>query len=287
MGQEQALEAGRVIDFATFARDHGLVIRHVIADGRVHRVPTVGHPRKRNGAYLFDGRSGWVQAWDLHAEAIPFRDTAKPTRPVMPAKGAVDESKAVRAAAEVKAREIVERCAYAGHPYLVRKGFPQECGLVDTDGRLVVPMRKATRYEEIVSVQHIAEDGTKRFLAGGAAKDAVHHIGRGPLDILVEGYATGLSVRAAIRAMYQQARVVVCFSAGNLASVARLYKRARVIADHDASGAGEAAARKAGLPWAMPSDVGMDANDLMLRDGIGAVCDLLGLAQGKEASYAA
>jgi phage/plasmid primase-like uncharacterized protein len=38
---------------------------------------------------------------------------------------------------------------------------------------------------------------------------------------LVEGYATGLSVRAALRELHREAQVVVCFSAFNLAHVGR------------------------------------------------------------------
>jgi putative DNA primase/helicase len=43
------------------------------------------------------------------------------------------------------------------------------------------------------------------------------------------------------------------------------------MADNDKSGAGEKAAKETGLPWAMPSAVGMDANDLHQRDGLRAL----------------
>lgn len=118
-------------------------------------------------------------------------------------------------------------------------------------------------------------DGSKLFLKGGVAKDAVYHLGRGDADVLVEGFATGLSVRTAMDALYRSCRVVVCFSAGNLASVARLYTRALVVADNDASQAGETAARKSGLRWVMPPAVGMDANDLHQKEGLPALKALL------------
>lgn len=261
-------------DFATFARDHGLIVSHVIADGRVHRVPTETKPRRKNGAYAFDGTHGFVQDWTVHQEAIPFRDgTVKPS----PVRLAVTQ--AVRKDAEAaaaQAHEIVKRCAFQKHPYLAAKGFPKECGLVDPlDGRLIVPMYDANRYTRLLSVQRIAIDGSKLFLKGGVAKDAVYHLGRGDADVLVEGFATGLSVRTAMDALYRSCRVVVCFSAGNLASVARLYARALVVADNDASQAGETAARKSGLRWVMPATVGMDANDLHQREGLPALKALL------------
>lgn len=259
-------------DFATFARDHGLIVRHVVADGRVHRVPTEAHPRKRNGAYAFDGTRGFVQAWDVHAEAIPYRDN--PEKPIArPVNRGQDERKA-REAAMVEATAIVARSVAKSHPYLTSKGFPLAVGLVDpSDGRLVIPMYDATRYGYLTSVQRITDDGDKKFLTGGRAKDAVFHLGRGNSDVLVEGYATGLSVLAALRELYRKARVVVCFSASNLVGVARLYS-GFVVADNDASKTGEQAAVKSGLPWVMPKDLG-DANDLHQREGIRAVCALL------------
>ncbi len=268
-------------DFSTFARDHGLIIRDLIPDGRVHRVPTEGHPRKRNGAYAFDGTKGFVQAWDIHPEAIPFRGGRGERIQRLPERlRAVSRD---RKAAEALARQIVARSAFQSHPYLTRKGFPRECALVDPDdGRLIVPMHDANSYSRLLSVQRIAEDGSKLFLKDGIAKDAVFHLGRGSVDILVEGFATGLSVRAAIEAMYRRARIVVCFSAGNLANVARLYPRAVVVADNDASGAGEAAARMTGRRWAMSDRVGEDANDLHQRAGLRAVVAVVN--QALEAS---
>ena len=51
------------MSFVAHAQAHGLIINHAIPDGRWHRVPTVDKPRKRNGAYIFDGNSGVVKNW--------------------------------------------------------------------------------------------------------------------------------------------------------------------------------------------------------------------------------
>lgn len=266
-------------DFLSFARDHGLILDHVVTDGRVHRVRTETKPKRRNGAYAFDGSRGFVQDWTVHPTAIPYRGTSITPSPVRQ-KRAQGVRRDAEAATHV-ARQIIARSAFLPHPYLARKGFPSACGLVDPDdGRLIVPMYDATDYKRLLTVQRIAEDGTKLFLRGGTAKDAVHHLGRGSADVLVEGYATGLSVRAAMAALYRDCRVIVCFSAGNLAHVARLYPRALVVADNDASGAGELAARQSGLRYVMPAQTG-DANDLHQREGLDALCALLNGTPGR------
>ena len=260
-------------DFLAFARDHGLILDHVIADGRVHRCPTVTKPRKRNGAWAFDGARGFCQDWTIHPTAIPYRGTSITPSPVRQKR-----AQGVRRDAEAAthlARQIIARSAFQAHPYLARKGFPTACGLVDPDdGRLIVPMYDATDYKRLLTVQRIADDGSKLFLRGGTAKDAVHYLGRGTEDVLVEGYATGLSVRAAMAALYRDCRVIVCFSAGNLAHVARLYPRGLVVADNDSSGAGELAARQSGLRYVMPAQVG-DANDVHAQEGLPALMALL------------
>ncbi|MBB2999670.1 putative DNA primase/helicase [Paraburkholderia tropica] len=266
--------------FDDFARAHGLIIREVIADGKPHRVPTEDHPRKLNGAYGFDGQSGWVQNWAVHEKAIKWCPRLCDIRPVaIPKRDRAAEAKAEterRARARASAREIVGRCSYDVHPYLERKGFGAERGLIDTDGRLVVPMRDVTDYERVNSVQWINDQGEKKFLTGGAARGSVFAMGSGREHWLVEGFATGLSVREALRMLHRSARVVVCFSAGNLQHVATMMGGKRfVIADNDKSGTGARVALATGLPWAMPPVEGDDANDLHLREGINPLVQLM------------
>lgn len=264
--------------FSDFARAHGLLIRDLRADGRIHRVPTVAKPKKYNGAYRFDGGWGWVQCWDTMAEPAIF----KPDRPIQatnaprPYVRASEDEKA-RQRAAMQAAEVVQRCRVGVHPYLAAKGFPEQQAMVDIDGRLVVPMRSALKYPAVQSVQWIDSEGGKRFMPGGAAKGGVLRIGAGPDQWLCEGYATGLSLAAALRAIYWPATVVVCFSAGNLQHVAQLLRGRRyVMADNDASGTGERAAAATGLPWVMPPEVGQDANDMHQGDGLRALAKLMG-----------
>ena len=110
---------------------------------------------------------------------------------------------------------------------------------------------------------------------GMRAKGAVFRMGdkTAPETFLVEGYATGLSVHAALRSVGLRASVLVCFSANNLEFIApQLKGRAFVCADNDKSGTGEKSAQATGLPYCMSPIVGEDMNDLHARAGLMAVC---------------
>ena len=190
------------------------------------------------------------------------------------------------------------------HPYLVAKGFPEQGGLV-LDGNLLIPMRHYRDYERLQSVQMIGPDGRKKYLPGGKASEAVYKIGKGAERYYCEGYATALSVMAALKRLYrdQHCEVWVCFSAGNIPNVAKSRRRSMVIADHDwwrcpkkecrakwdyeskrcpscgSSGvtepAGEKHAKQTGLPYWMPNEPGTDANDVMLSHGVEALADAI------------
>lgn len=263
--------------FSAFAQAHGLLVRDPIPDGRIHRCPTENHPRKKNGAYKFTGEWGWVQSWADHESPIIFKPDHVPVEVVrrdMAAERRAEQQR--RENASKLAQQIVARCSFDEHPYLIRKGFPFAKTLVDTDGRMVVPMRDATNYKRVNSVQFIAEDGTKKFLPGGQARGSVLIRGAGAEHWLCEGFATGLSIEQALASMYRQARVVICFSAGNLAHVSSLLAGRRyVIADNDESSTGARYAAQTGLPWAMPDEIGQDANDVFQARGVRAVVDLM------------
>ena len=108
--------------------------------------------------------------------------------------------------------------------YLQRKRVGGAFARVTADGVLLIPARKYKRdaRPELASVQKIAPDGSKKFNTGadmigaacllGVIDDAARVIG------VAEGYASGQSVRLATG---EAIPVMVTFSAGNLAAVAR------------------------------------------------------------------
>ena len=185
------------------------------------------------------------------------------------------------------AEKVMVEAVFSTHPYLANKGFPDHQGLVTQQdyycsgldvplvekGSLIVPMRDA-KTDALFSFQEIKVDGVKKNLAGGRVKNAVHRLERGLTRWYCEGYATGLSIQAALRHLYRRDEVVVCFSDHNMSEVAK-GGGGYVVADHDESGAGQAAAFKADLPHWMPPDIGTDANDFHQRHGVKALADAL------------
>lgn len=271
-------------DFVSFARSYGLTLDYAVSDGRWHRVPTEDHPRKKNGAYRYDGDVGFVQNHATMAEVAMWKDGTRASfmdKAAVRARLAISETmmKARHAEAAAKAEDMVKRAVLMAHPYLAAKGFPDERGLV-LDDNLLVPMREFRNYSTINSLQRIRADGSKLFLPGGKASGSVFLIGSfmAAERWLVEGYATGLSVRAALRELHREAQVVVCFSAGNLSHIGKLAKgmrpRAYVFADHDESGAGARAAADTGLSFVMTAEFG-DANDYHQRHGVRALAKLI------------
>jgi phage/plasmid primase-like uncharacterized protein len=193
--------------------------------------------------------------------------------------------------------DLVRGCRQDVHPYLKRKGFPDELGLVCDDPReffpsgrfgdvlaralpegegplLIVPGRIAGK---LTTVQFITSEGVKKNILRGAQGGAAHRIATGRDTWVCEGIATALSVRAALRLLGASATVLSAFSASNVAQVAQGIPGARIAADHDKPvealdglGAGEFYARRSGRKWTMPPGAG-DFNDMHAAEGLRAV----------------
>lgn len=294
--------------FLAHAAAHGLLIQDLIADGRWHRCRTEDKPRKRNGSYLFDGAHGVVINWATMTKAV-WREGGRIEQVDRAAirrmqQQAREDDQRHRAGARTLAETMLKQAVVGKHPYLEKKGFPDETGFVLSgryvlfegtpdekevvlEGGLLVPMREFSLYKQVNSLQYIHADGSKLFLPYGKAQGSVFFIGpyMARERWLVEGLATGLSLRAALRMLYRDAQVVVCFSSGNLAHVGAIVKQllpaAYVMADHDhpnkqtGKKAGEEAATTTGLPWVMPEEEGTDANDLHQRFGLRELVKLI------------
>lgn len=208
---------------------------------------------------------------------------------------------------EAACLRIVKACDQTQHPYLARKGFAEEMGLVIADPRplmprgslgeamaaalpngdgplLVVPGRIGRR---LTTVQFITAEGAKKNILSGQMGGAFHRIATGRETWVCEGIATALSVRAALRLLGRSATVLSAFSASNVAKVAEGIRGAIVAADHDKPvdafgglGTGEYYARRSGCAWVMPPCMG-DFNDLHQSEGIRAVAlQLKGIGMG-------
>ncbi len=248
--------------FEDFARAHGLRIGGLVP-GRWVAVPTDDHPRKRNGRYKFLGDVGWVQNW----ATMQSPEMWKTDRPLPEVRRYVsDDRERVEMAAKAasKAGWILHQSSPSTHSYLAAKGFPDEMGNV-WNQLLVVPMRQGAN---LVGCQLIDNEGNKKFLNGQMTKGASFVMDAKGLPILCEGYATGLSVRAVMKAMKIRYSIFVTFSAGNLKAVSRDVSGGIVVADNDPNGVGEQVARDTGKPYWISEATGEDFNDFHVRVGL-------------------
>lgn len=153
------------------------------------------------------------------------------------------QAEQLRQKAARRAAAIMRDCEPGQAPYLVHKRLRWPHGAINRtlireggenfpDSSLVIPL--INEAAELVNVQLIRDDGTKRYLAGGQKAGAFHRIEGGELVAICEGYATGLSIHQATGAS-----LYCAMDAGNLHAVAAIARRqnpeARILlcGDHD------------------------------------------------------
>lgn len=273
-------------DFLQFVQANGIIVPDTFTPGRWIRCKTESHPRKKNGSIKLadDGLVGWCQDYAVHAEPITWRASDGAAALAAPIdRAAIARRQAERRAAlceaTLAARAYYDRCAplRGSHPYLVSKGLGVAgcVGLrVDADGWLVIPMLYNGK---VLSLQRISPEGEKKFHFGATTKCAYYAIERAgaALTVLVEGFATGLTIFQAI----PTCRVIVGFNAGNLPVVAERMTRfgmGVVCADNDwetaarigrnpGLDAARAAAEVLGVGVAYPQCAGTDWNDYVME----------------------
>ncbi len=180
--------------------------------------------------------------------------------------------------------------ADASHGYLQRKGIGPHGARIETMDVLIVPLVDLDG--TIHTLQRIYEDGTKRFLTGGAKAGHFTPIG-GPLAdaetiLICEGWATGATAHEA-----NGLPVVAAMDAGNLKRVAPSLRerfpatRLIILADNDVKPgrvtnpgvqAAIAAARASGALVAVPPEPG-DFNDYAAVHGLEAVRTVIAAAE--------
>lgn len=275
----------QVNEFLNFVRANGIIVPDTFTPGRWIRCSTESHPRKKNGSIKLadDGLVGWCQDYAAHVEPIMWRATDGAALAAPIDRAAIARRQLERRRALIEAT-LGARAFYAActplrdsHPYLAGKGLGVAgcLGLrVDAAGWLVVPM---LYNDKILSVQRISPEGEKKFHFGATTKCAYYVIERqgAAITVLVEGFATGLTIFQAI----PNCRVIVAFNAGNLTEVAARMRRhgmGVVCADNDhetekrigrnpgLDGA-RAAAAVLGVGVAYPTCAGTDWNDYVME----------------------
>ena len=197
--------------FSDFARACGVLVGDLYPSERIRRCATTAHERSKNGAYFWDGQRGWVMAWDGDGEVHWYGGEFKPwtdeEKRAWAKKRAAEQQKqkARQQRASLQAEALIRSCIPGLHGYLHRKGFPALKGLIAEDDSLVIPMRDVSD-NRILGVQRIRWDEAerawvKKMAYGMRATGAVLRLGppRAPETILCEGYATGLSIDAAVK----------------------------------------------------------------------------------------
>ena len=237
--------------FTKHCEAQGLVIRDLIADGEIHRVP---HISSKKGAV-----DGW---YILHLSGkIPVGVCGCWKEPTFESKWMADIGRNMsfserlehdKLIAEIRAKREANRIASqqvaaekaedevstyadasADHPYLVRKRIEPHGIKIDRAGRLVVPV--IDQEGEILSYQTIDADGNKRFLKGGKIEGGFYELrGNRKVIFIGEGFATCASIHQATGFT-----TLVAFDCGNLAKVAKSAKemflgsRIVICADND------------------------------------------------------
>ena len=260
-----------------------------VVDQRFHRVPTSNKPRDKAGWYIADEledgniyalygcwRNGWEDKWNSRQNGkLSHKDQA---RCAELKKVAEEEKQKTNEAAKLKAEEIITGgfpCADY-HKYAKKKSIKGHNAVIADDGRMAIPVYFD---DELVSLQHIDDQGGKLFLKGGRTKGGYCPIEGDPDQALVcEGFATGATLAEVT------GRTVYCaFNAGNLDAVTAYAKTKHpqvvISGDDDRWTEGnpgrtkaEAAAKAHGCKAVFPTfanvdDKPTDFNDLFLAEG--------------------
>ena len=235
-----------------------------------------------------DGAYGSWKVWDTNGDMIKHKITQQPAKIT-----SEDADKLKKAQAESKKKQdefVALKHAEAAKEALKRwdstsKGGESDYltgkqvnayGLRFYNGQIIVPVRNIEG--ELVGLQYIKPDGTKRFLPGTQKKGSFHLIGEPTgLIAIAEGYATAATIHQATGWS-----VAVAFDAGNLIHVSKAlrkkYPDSQIVICGDSDKAGQAGAKKVAhavnasiVTPTIPDGKGTDWNDLAALEGLDTV----------------
>ena len=212
-------------------RETGIILDPV-PDGKIHRFDCPDGKKgnkagwyvlslgPRPGGAIGNWRTGITHTWRHdHGTPVGFAEYSTIRSAIETANRKRElERTLARARAARMAKGLWQKAGMAttAHPYLQKKNIPALC-LRQLGDRLLIPLRTVTG--EMVNLQQIYPDGTKRFLRGGQLLETFALFGRelpmtGDLYIC-EGWATAATI-----AMELRLPVVAAMMAGNLTQVA-------------------------------------------------------------------
>ncbi len=256
---------------------------YIEADGTLHRCYIPGHSvGSKNGAYVChinghpagyfeDFKQGIKMTWKMEGNHTQLSEVDRTQIAAANLQRQKELELKQQKAAE-KSNSMFRNLKPAiSHPYLTKKKIQSHNTRICKDA-LVIPIYAPSG--ELVNLQFIDKDGTKRFLSGGKKKGCFSFVGKlTPMILICEGYATGASLHE-----NQGHWVVVAMDAGNLEPVAReikkLYPNNQIVicGDNDASGIGQLKAKAAAMAVfgtvLIPEQTGMDWNDVLTMEGL-------------------
>ena len=271
--------------FFNYAANAGVMFtkRPLIVDDGLHREHVDGDKLgTKNGAYILHADSP-ASGWFLHYKTgISGKWTLSCKRETM--------TKVMREQieAERQRRQIEQQACYneaakkaasiwsksipaINHPYSIKKCI-QPYGSRLYKDCLVIPLYNKQR--QLVNLQFIHADGTKRYLTGGLKKGCFYWFGDKQTDkiLICEGFSTGASLHE-----HSGCLTFIAFDAGNLKDVAITVKsivqdkEIIICADNDLSGLGQRKAEEATLAingkYVLPPIPGQDFNDMLTMEG--------------------
>lgn len=206
----------------------------VVPDGRLHRYRVEGdRAGTKNGFFVLfldetpagafgSWRTGVRGKWRADDKSNLTVADREREREKIEAKRDFERQRLIegQTAAARRARAYFERSFPADplHPYLQRKRVPPLSARQRAD-KLVLPIFDL-QSRELISLQHIAPDGSKRFTAGcrkhGGVIPVAGQVPNASRILIAEGWATG----ASLSAMEPDALVLAALDAGNLHPVA-------------------------------------------------------------------
>jgi putative DNA primase/helicase len=231
---------------------------HIVADGQRHRFHVEGRKAgSKDGAYFLhvdNNPAGWFMDWKTGISGKWSADgKSRPFTPAM--RQQFDQERKQRElekqlchdqAAKTAAYIWGKATPATDHQYLINKRIkPHHTRIYQ--GKLTIPVYDESR--ELVSLQFIYPDGTKRPLTGAKKKacfSAIRKDNNADVILIAEGFSTAASLHESTGHY-----TAIAFGKGNLLPTAqvirRLYPKATIIiaGDHDLDGGGQKAAKEA------------------------------------------